>query len=178
MLHNFLITMVPTIPIYGLILLPSTLGVEFNHGLATSVLGRVSKLTALPWSVVLNPVRSSFSSTFSALNLDETRQLLWPLFKAFRDDADSIPIDMIYCGFPNGGFTGYTLATDANEPGVLVEMQNRSSSCPDYTSKCRRSYDGTTDVVSGQATGPPSSTKQYDPTQRPWYQHSLVRSTW
>ena len=57
------------------------------------------------------------------------------------------------------------------ELGALTLVANRNSSCPRASpvgldAMCRRTYDGTTDAVSGRPNGPPSSAVEYDPTTR------------
>ena len=64
----------------------------------------------------LNPAVASFStgpsspvSSTGEVSLNATQAVLWPLFKPLRlfEAEDRVPIDMVYVGFPNGGFVGY-----------------------------------------------------------------------
>ena len=154
---------------------------DYNDALAESVLVNSANLVDLPWGNALNILDAAFNSVYSDHELvtggiNQTRPLLWQIFKPFNDVADGgATLDGIYMGFENGEFLWYYAEDSDKQPGTFVYVSSRNASCPLFglNNTCLLFYDNTTDPVTGGVAGTASAGVSFDPTVRPWYISSL-----
>ena len=168
------------------LLIPEAFASTFNEAHAASVVARVEQILAEPWSQSLDRLKAAFSSRWTYLfdgegeetNLglssfvddNATLAYIWTLMKPADGREITNGVDAIFAGFENGKFLGY----DAPVPLSVFSMRDENASCPGIPVRCRSTYRGVTDEVTGRADGKSSLSVPYITQQRPWYVNSMM----